>query len=160
MRKLESISIAIAVTLVVSASVAFAQEHGSHGDAQAAVDALASKYMEGWAAGDAAVCASIYAQDADSVDLFGNKFEGRAAIEESIAGTIEQYAGSTIDIVRTSLHMVNDSLFVSDGTWEVKGSAAEGVPTKGFYTVIATQQGGEWLITSGRAKVAPTMPGE
>ena len=144
-----------AVTMV--ASVGFAQDNA---ELEAAIDAVAAKYMEGWNAGDAAACAATYPADGVIVDLFGQTFDGRAAIEESIAATLETYPGTTIDIVRTSLTKVSDNLTVSDGTWEVKGSTAEGVPTQGFYTIIATNTGGEWLISTGQSKVAPPMPSE
>ena len=127
---------------------------------KAAIDAVAAKYAEGWNAGDASVCAATYTEDGVSLDLFGSTFEGRAAIEESITTTLETYGESTIDIVRTSLQKVSDNLVISDGTWEVKGSTAEGVPTQGFYTIIATNTGGEWLIFTGQTKVAPPMPSE
>ena len=147
-----------AVTIVtIVASVGFAQDNA---ELEAAIDAVAAKYMEGWNAGDAAACAATYTADGVIVDLFGQTFDGRAAIEESIAATLETYPGTTIDIVRTSLTKVSDNLTVSDGTWEVKGSTAEGVPTQGFYTIIATNTGGEWLISTGQSKVAPPMPSE
>jgi len=155
MRKLNTVLIVSALALL--ASVGFAQEHSGDADLGAAIDALAAKYTEGWNAGDASVSAAIYAQDGVIVDIFGVTFEGRAAIEESIAQTLETYPGTTIDIVRTSLHQVNDNLMVSDGTWEVKGSTAEGVPTNGFYTIVATHSGGEWIITQAQSKVAPPM---
>ncbi len=106
------------------------------------------------------MCAATYTADAVNIDLFGTTFEGRSAIEESITATFETYGATTIDIVRTSLHKVSDNLVVSDGTWEVKGSTAEGVPTQGFYTIIVTNTGGEWLISTGQAKEAPPMPSE
>lgn len=153
MRRLTTIGFVFALALV--ASVGFAQDQS---ELEAAIDAVAAKYTEGWNAGDASVCAATYTEDGVSIDLFGDTFEGRAAIEESITATLETYAGTTIDIVRTSLHKVNDNLVVSDGTWELEGSTAEGVPTQGFYTIIAVNTGGEWLVSNGQVKVAPPMP--
>lgn len=160
MRRLTTIGILLALSLFVGVGLGGSQEHEGHANVEAAIDALAAAYMEGWNAGDASACAAIYAEDADIVDLFGITFKGRAAIEGSIAETLEAYPGTTIDIVRTSLHQVNDNLVVSDGTWEVMGSTAEGVPTHGFYTIIVTNTGGEWAVTTGQSKVAPEMPTE
>jgi uncharacterized protein (TIGR02246 family) len=123
------------------------------------LDALEQKYEEGWRQGDAATCASIYSEDADLVDFFGARFEGRAAIQESITQTLQAFGKSTIDIQRTNLHVVSPNVIVSDGGWEVKGSAAEGAPTKGFYTVILQKHGDAWHIVSNRTKVPPSMPG-
>ncbi len=155
MRRVTTIGFVFALALVASAG--FAQDNA---ELEAAIDALAAKYMEAWNAGDASACAAVHTQDGVFIDLFGTTFEGRAAIEESITATLETYSGTTIEIVRTSLNKVSDNLVVSDGTWEVKGSTAEGVPTQGFYTIIVTNTGGEWLISTLQSKVAPPMPSE
>ena len=155
MRRVTTTGFVFALALV--ASVGFAQDNA---ELEAAIDAVTVKYMEGWNAGDASVCAATHTADGVVIDLFGQTFEGRAAIEESVAATLETYPGTTLDIVRTSLNKVSDNLMVSDGTWEVKGSTAEGVPTQGFYTIIVTNTGGEWLISTGQSKVAPPMPSE
>lgn len=155
MRRVTTIGFVFALALV--ASVGFAQDDA---ELEAAIDAVAAKYMEGWNSRDASVCASAYTADAVIVDLFGQTYEGRATIEESIAATFETYGETTIDIVRTQLHKVSDNVVVSDGTWEVKGSTTEGVPTEGFYTIIATNTGGEWLISTGQSKVAPPVSSE
>lgn len=123
-----------------------------------AVDALAQTYMDGWSQGDAAACASIYAEDADLMDFMGASVKGRAAIQESIAQTLQTFGSSTIKIERTSIHAIGSDVAVSDGTWEVMGSSAQGAPTQGFYTVILMMKDGAWKIVSGRSKVPPPMP--
>jgi len=156
MRRLNKIGFLLALALCIGgAGISSAQDHGDHAELEGVVDALAAKYMEGWNAGDPSACAAIYAPDGVIVDLFGATFSGRDAVGESITATLEAYPGTTIDIVRTSLHKVSDNLVVSDGTWEVKGSTAEGVPTQGFYTIVVTNSGGEWLVSQGQSKVAP-----
>ena len=155
MRRVTTIGFVFALALVASAG--FAQDNA---ELEAAIDALATKYMEAWNAGDASACAAIHTQEGVSIDFFGTTFEGRAAIEENLTAELETYSGMTIEIVRTSLNKVSDNLVVSDGTWVVNGSTAEGVPTQGFYTTISTNTGGEWLISNLQVKVAPPMPGE
>ncbi len=121
-----------------------------------ALDALAQKYTEAWKAGDAAGCASIYSDDADVIDFMGMSAKGKAAIQESIAKTLGTFPGSSIQLVRTGIHPVSADVAVSDGTWEITGAQpAEGVPTKGFYTVVVAKQGDAWQLVAGRTKVAP-----
>lgn len=157
----QQVTTGIALALVLMAGAVYAQEAGQS-DVEAAVDALATKYMEAWAAGDPAMMAALYTEDADSVNGFGEMFEGRDAIQESAADILEMYAGSTIDIQGTSAQVVNDAVVIADGAWEVQGATpAEGVPTSGFYTIILTKSGDEWLIRSSRVKVPPpSMPTE
>lgn len=148
----------ICVPALVSIA-AIAQEEGQV-EIEAAADALIEQYTEGWNAGDASMCAATYREDGESIDLYGNTHRGRAAIEANIAETLETYSGTTIAITRTALHVVSDDVVVSDGTWEVMGTTPQGAPTEGFFTVILTKSGDEWLTTTGQAKVAPPMPTE
>lgn len=153
------INIITICTLALVSGAALAQEEGP-AELEAAVDALIEQYTEGWNAGDASMCAATYREDGESIDLYGNTHRGREAIEANIAETLETYSGTTIEITRTSLHVVSDDVVVSDGTWEVTGSTPQGAPTEGFFTVILTKTGEEWLTTTGQAKVAPPMPTE
>jgi len=146
--------IGIMAALALAVSTASAQDS----DLDAALDAVAAKYMEGWNAGDAAACAATYSEDATEVDLAGHISKGRTAIQENIVATLAQYPGSTLEIDRSSLYVVKPDLVVSDGTWQVKGASAEGAPTKGFYSLVLAKQGDDWLILSGQAKVAPPAP--
>lgn len=158
MRRLTPIS--IVGTLALVSAVVFAQEVSAPAEIEAAIEALEAQYTEGWNAGDASACAAIYTEDGETIDPYGNTHRGRAAIETNLAETLETYSGSTITLTRTSLYVVTDDVVVSDGTWEVTGSTAEGAATEGFYTVIATKTGDEWLLTTGQSKVAPEIPTE
>lgn len=151
--------IATVCTLALVSGAALAQPDGP-AEIEAAVDGLIEQYTEGWNAGDASMCAATYREDGESIDLYGNTHRGRAAIEANLAETLETYSGTTIEITRTSLYSVSDDLVVSDGTWEVMGSTPQGAPTEGFFTVILTKSGDEWLTTTGQTKVAPPMPTE
>jgi uncharacterized protein (TIGR02246 family) len=142
------------VSILALAALPLAAQEGSD---DASLDMLAQKYMDSWANGDAAGCASIYAEDAGLTDFMGQTVEGRSAIEQNIAQTLGTYKGSTIKIERTSTSVVSDDIVVSDGTWEVSGAETEG-PTKGFYTVIAKKTGDAWSIVRNVSKVPPPMP--
>jgi uncharacterized protein (TIGR02246 family) len=145
-------ALAISCLLALAASSLAAQD----ATVEQALDALAQKYTEAWKAGDPAGCASIYSDDADVVDFMGMSAKGKSAIQESLTKTLDTYPGSSIQIVRTGIHVVSPEVVVSDGTWEITGApAAEGVPSKGFYTVVAVRQGDAWQLVAGRTKVAP-----
>jgi uncharacterized protein (TIGR02246 family) len=147
-------ALAIASFVAFAAAPLFAQD----ATVEQAIDAIAQKYSEAWKAGDAAGCASIYSDDADVVDFMGMSAKGKAAIQESITKTLGTYPGSSIQIVRTGIHLVSADVVVSDGTWEITGAKApEGTPTRGFYTVVMAKQGDAWQAVSGRTKVAPAM---
>ncbi len=114
------------------------------------------KYSEAWKAGDAAACAALYSDDADAISFDGVAAKGKAAIQESIAQSLATFPGSSLQIVRTGIHVVSPDVVVSDGTWELTGARpAEGAPTKGFYTVVLAKQGDTWQIVANRSKVPP-----
>jgi uncharacterized protein (TIGR02246 family) len=145
-------ALAISCLLALAAASLAAQDS----TVEQALDALAQKYTEAWKAGDPAGCASIYSDDADVVDFMGMSAKGKSAIQESLTKTLDTYPGSSIQIVRTGIHVVSPEVVVSDGTWEITGApAAERVPSKGFYTVVAVRQGDAWQLVAGRTKVAP-----
>ncbi|MGH9389335.1 MAG: YybH family protein, partial [Vicinamibacteria bacterium] len=148
-------ALAIGWLVTLTAAALSAQE----ATVEQAIDAIAQKYSEAWKAGDAAGCASIYSDDADVIDFMGMSAKGQAAIQESITQTLTTtYTGSSIQIVRTGIHVVSADVVVSDGTWEITGAkAAEGAPSRGFYTVVVAKQGDAWQVVSGRTKVAPSM---
>ncbi|MGH7820318.1 MAG: YybH family protein [Candidatus Binatia bacterium] len=148
-------TIAILCFASLTASFAGAQDAQFEG----AVDAVAQKYADAWKAGDAAACASLYSDDADVIGLDGVTAKGKAAIQESLAQSLATFPGSSLQIVRTGIHVVSPDVVVSDGTWEITGGqrqpAAEGAPTKGFYTVVLTKEGDTWQIVANRSKVPP-----
>ena len=146
-------ALAISCLLALAAASLAAQDAA----VEQALDALAQKYTEAWKAGDPAGCASIYSDDADVVDFMGMSAKGKAAIQESLTKTLGTYPGTSIQLVRTGIHPVSADVVVSDGTWEITGAAqaADGAPTKGFYTVVAAKQGDAWQLVAGRTKVAP-----
>lgn len=150
------ITVALVALVVSLAPSAFAQHEG-HADAEAAIEALNAKFQECWANADAAACASVYTEDAESVDPMGRVSKGRAAIEAGMVETFEQFGDSKISLENQSVHVVNDNLVVADGTWSVT-DGADGMPTSGFFTMFVTQVDGEWLVAADQAKVAPPAP--
>jgi uncharacterized protein (TIGR02246 family) len=127
-------------------------------DTEAALDALAQKYIDAWSKGDAAAAAAIYSDEARVTDFTGNTVEGRAAIEQALSESLKTFQGSTIQLERTNLSAVAPGIAVSDGTWEVKGASSAEGPTKGFYTVVAKKTGDEWALVASQSKVPPPMP--
>ncbi len=145
---------AIAILCFASFTASFAAAQ----DAQfgEAVDAVAQKYAEAWKAGDAAGCAALYSDDADVIGLDGITAKGKAAIQEAIAQSLATFPGSSLQIIRTGIHVVSPDVVVSDGTWEITGAQpAAGAPMKGFYTVVLAKQGDVWQIIANRSKVPP-----
>ncbi len=114
--------------------------------------------MDGWKAGDASACASIYSEDADVVDFMGQRFEDRAAIQESIVKTLEAFQGSSIQLTRTSIHTIKPDLVAPTGTGRSPAARGAGDADKRLLHLIIAKAGDSWHIISTQAKVPPSMP--
>jgi uncharacterized protein (TIGR02246 family) len=122
-----------------------------------AVDALSKEWTAIWNGGNAADFASLHAEDADSVDYEGETHKGRAAVVGELAEAMSYYKGSSIELVRTGLHVVSPDVVVTDGTWELQGGEnPDNAPTKGHYTFILAKEGEAFRISAMRVKVPPS----
>jgi uncharacterized protein (TIGR02246 family) len=122
-----------------------------------AVDGIVKTFTDGFNAGDAAAIAAMFAEDGDAGGWGGNLYKGRAALQEAFADSLTAYKGSTIQLVRTGLHVVAPDVVVVDTSWEVSGGTVEeGSPTKGFMTLVLAKQGDSWQVVSSRTKVPPS----
>jgi len=144
---------------VALAAPAHAQDEG--GD-EAAVQAVAQKWVEAWNAADMAAVAALYTEDADYQDVFAQRYEGRAAIEQAFAEiNSDQYQGTQLELESISLRLLSPTLAVSDTRWKMTGMPegdGPAAPAEGLSTVVFVAQGDHWLITAHRSRVRYTPP--
>jgi len=152
MRTLATMTLIGCVALVAPA--AHGQDEGGDG---AAIQAVAQKWIDAWNAGDMAGVAALYTEDADYEDVFGERHEGRAAIEQAFAESNSgPYQGSQLELESISFRMLGPSLAVSDTRWKVTGmpeSDGPAAPAEGLSTAVFVAQGDGWLITAHRSRV-------
>jgi uncharacterized protein (TIGR02246 family) len=152
MHKLATVTLIGCLALVAPA--AHTQDEG--GD-EAAVQAVAQKWIDAWNAGDMAGVAALYTEDADYEDVFGERHEGRAAIEQAFAEINSgPYQGSQLELETVATRMLSPTLAVSDTRWKMTGMPegdGPAAPAEGLSTVVFVAQGGGWLITAHRSRV-------
>lgn len=124
-----------------------------HADDEKALRQLADDFVNAFNAGDAKAIAAQFAPQAEMVDLEGNVFLGREAIEKSYAEHFEEPLFQVaVDI--ESLRFVGDDLAIEDGHLTFS-SEDEEATLRSRYTVVHVREGGKWLIVSSRDVVNP-----
>lgn len=118
-------------------------------DEQAVRD-LWSQFEQAFNAGDAVAATQLYALQSDRIGADGTKVAGRAAIREKYAAML---ARRMADPSRQPFHADIDVRFVRpdvallDGSWS---GQRDGRPVRGFFTLVATKERGQWSIAAGR----------
>ena len=125
-----------------------------------AVKAVAVSWAEAWNAGDMDALGALYAEESDYVSFFGEKSNGRAAIQATfaeISSTV--YEGTKISIETRTLTFVKPDVVVSDTDWSLTEVPAEAaaLPTAGQSTAVMVKQDGAWKIVAHRARVPQTV---
>ncbi len=130
---------------------------------QEAVSALAPQWAEAWNRGDAKAIGDMYTDDADYIEMTGQAFKGRAAIETAFADMMAtMFEGTKISIEMTATRFIKPDLVVGDSNWEITGlpeMEGEAPPSNGTSTIVAVKQDGQWLITSHRSRILAAAPG-
>jgi uncharacterized protein (TIGR02246 family) len=140
-----------------------AAEEPSGMDDEAAIRALADAYTAGWANGDAAAVASLYAPEGDLVGVEGRVHKGRAAVQARLAEDFSGvFKGTQIAITTESIRFLNPTTAIVDGTFEISGiTGADGAaapPLKGLYSDLVMKEGGDWLLEAVRPMVPQAAP--
>lgn len=101
-------------------------------------------------AGDAAKCASLYADDADRVSSKGERVSGRAAIAQGYAALLARRQADPTTVpfrAEMKVRLLSADAGVLDGEWRGKRG---GEDVRGQFTLFATKRGGVWRIAAGR----------
>ena len=158
MRTLRSLTV-LSLLLALPATIALAQDVEAD---EKAIKATVDQWVAGWDGGDIAAVAALYAEAADYVDLYGQRHEGRAAIQKAFTDVnAGPYKGTKLKLTTISVRFVTPTLAVSDSKWEMTEmpeTEGEAAPAKGLSTAVMVKQGEQWLITAHRSRVPFTPP--
>ncbi|MGB8030545.1 MAG: SgcJ/EcaC family oxidoreductase [Terracidiphilus sp.] len=126
---------------------------------------VVSSFAETWNRHDMEAFGKLFAPDADFVNVAGDWWKGRQAIQMHHAyshGTIPAdtkgeplpYYGifktSTIRFTQADVRFLGKDVAVAHASWELLGDARTPNPRHGLITFVLTRQEGAWLIAAAQ----------
>lgn len=118
-------------------------------DDEKAIKQVTDTFIRAFNAGDAKTVASLYTDDAELIDEYGERIDGRPTIEKFYTALFEARKGATIDVSMASLRFLGPDVAKETGQTRVNPGGTE-PPTYRDYTVIYVKQDGRWLHSSVR----------
>jgi uncharacterized protein (TIGR02246 family) len=136
---------------------------------QASIETLLAAEQAAWNAGDSVAYADSYSDDADFVNIRGQVFAGKTAVQQQHAKIFAgPFKGSTIKITMRLFKLLAPGLVLVDTDQEVTGytflppgivATSEGVLLTHFKYVVALQNDGAWKFVCGQnTSVLPNQP--
>jgi uncharacterized protein (TIGR02246 family) len=121
----------------------------SHSADEAAIRQSAAAFREAFNRGDAKAVAALWTTDGDYIDEDGQRFQGRAAIEQEYARFFAAQPGVKIAVVVDSVRVLGGETAIEDGRSTLE-PAPEGAPAMSRYTAVHIKANGKWLISNVR----------
>ena len=94
-----------------------------------------------------------YAEDADLMVATGERYKGRAAIENGFVEFFSKNPDVRVKFSEVSRKFLTPDIVVEDGKWEETGHKEVGLPKKGFYSAVLVKRNGKWLVVHDRGYV-------
>jgi uncharacterized protein (TIGR02246 family) len=122
-----------------------------------AIRQVAEDFRRAFVAGDAKSVAALYAEDAEIVDEFGDRIQGRATIQQAYSNIFAGRKGAGIEIALGSLRFLSPDVAKEEGQTRVQPGGTEPATLR-TYTVLFVKQGGKWLYSSVREEHSSGVP--
>jgi uncharacterized protein (TIGR02246 family) len=122
-----------------------------------AIRRVADNFKRAYDAGDAKSVAALYSDDAEIIDEYGERIQGRAMIQDAYSNILAERKGANIEIVLGSLRFLGPDVAKEEGQTRVKPAGAEPATLRN-YTVLFVKQGGKWLYSSVREEHSSGVP--
>lgn len=130
-------------------------------------EALPALFADAWNRHDMAALASLFAADADFVNVVGIWWHDRRAIEEAHASAHRTFfRNSRLQVDQVAVKRLRPDLATVHGTWTLSGQeepdGSVGSPRRGVLLFVASLEDGSWVVrTAQNTDIVPqalTMP--
>lgn len=114
-----------------------------------AVRLTSKTLVKAYAEKDAASASAHFTTDAEYVDEQGKVFQGRKAIEESLAAFFAEHPACKLEMNIDTIRFISPGVAVEDGTTKITHSKGVASP-ESRYTTVHVKTDGKWLAASVR----------
>jgi uncharacterized protein (TIGR02246 family) len=114
-----------------------------------AIKQVTEVFTRAFNAGDAKTVAELYTDDAELIDEYGERIQGRPTIRDFYSALFNERKGATIEISVASLRFLGPDVAKEHGQTRVIPGGGEPA-TYRDYTVLYVKQAGRWLHSSVR----------
>jgi uncharacterized protein (TIGR02246 family) len=118
-----------------------------------AIRAVDDAFVSGYNKGDSKSLAALFTEDAEVVEPTGDRYQGRALIEQSFADTFAASRGLKIAFEIDAIRFLSPDVAKEEGRTLI--TPAKGAPDSRLYVVLFVKRDGRWLISSAREDLDP-----
>ena len=159
MMRIRSVLSVFAGSLFVIAALQAAESGPKTYDA--ALRALAQKYIDAWNRSDAEGIASQFVNDGDLITPDGVRSQGHAAIRAFYAAAFQQgYSGSRAGMEVVAIRAIGRDVIIADGTWFIENARTEtgtfSPREQGIATLVAVRTKQGWRVSAVREQTSAT----
>jgi uncharacterized protein (TIGR02246 family) len=124
---------------------------------EVAIRQAAQTFVEAFNRGDANAVAEHWKVDGDYINEVGQRYQGRAAIQQEYETFFADNPGVKIELEINSIKQLSSATAIEDG-YAAIGPFPAGPPAFSRYTVVHVKQNGRWLVASARDTRMETPP--
>jgi uncharacterized protein (TIGR02246 family) len=122
---------------------------------EAGVRIVVHGFEDAWNHHDMSALASLFAPDADFVNVIGMRWIGRETIKQAHAATHATiFKNSTLTIGDTTVRFLTPDIAIARSVWSLSGQTDRGgkeEPTRtGILTHVLTRAAGNWVIVASQ----------
>ncbi len=122
-------------------------------ESEKAIRAVDEAFIRDYNKGDSKAVAALFSEDAEIVEVDGERYQGRALIELVFADTFEDSKGAKIALEVDAIRFLTPEVAKEDGRSTV--TPVTGAPVSRMYTVIYVKKDSRWLVSSVREDADP-----
>jgi uncharacterized protein (TIGR02246 family) len=120
-----------------------------------AVRALDDLFIANYNKADSVALSALFTEDAEVIEVDGDRYRGRGLIEQRFAETFATSNGVRIALEIDAIRFLSPDVAREDGRSLI--TPANGTAVSRFYTVLLIKREGHWLISSVREEPDPPV---
>lgn len=106
-------------------------------------------FASGWNEHDIVRHFSVFAEDADFVDVVGRRLRGREAMfADQSARHAQRFAESSVRTLDLDIKLLRQDVALAHYNWEMTGDREGAGVRRGIFTFVLCREAGQWLVVA------------